>query len=452
MCSPFFLRVALHLDCLLCVIIIIGTCHAITLKQTPLKKYIYGIDFGTTNSALSILDVEENKIVKTFNEASILFFIQPQGSSKVVSYVGKPAIEAYLANGMGGRFMKSVKRVLPRASFTDTKVYNQKYTAADLVTLILSYLKGMADEYIGEDITEIILGRPVVFDEDPVKDELAQTRLQKAAANAGFTNISFQMEPIAAAFAYERTLAEAETVLVADIGGGTSDFTVMKLGPEKYKTTNRRQDILAQGGVYIGGDSFDSSFMSQALTSYFGKNLLYESSPGKMLEVPNVLFDNIISWEKMNFFNVHKLIREIDRFYVYTRKDEKLMNLMVLIEKNLGYSLFKAIESTKIDLSDMDETTFQFDRESIEITKDIAIDDYNTIIGGNINKIGGYLDAFLIKYGITANQIDTVFITGGSAQVRALQDVMNDRFGEEKLRSGDYLNSVSQGLAWSYYS
>lgn len=417
-----------------------------------MKKYIYGIDFGTTNSALSILDVEENKIVKTFNEASILFFIQPAGSSKVVSYVGKPAIEAYLANGMGGRFMKSVKRVLPRASFTDTKVYSQKYTASDLVTLILKYLKEKADAFIGENITEIILGRPVFFDEDPVKDELAQQRLLKAAVNAGFIDISFQMEPIAAAFAYERTLEADETVLVADIGGGTSDFTVMKLGPEKYKTSNRKQDIIAQGGVYIGGDNFDSSFMLHALTPYFGKNLLYESSPGKMLEVPNVLFDNIISWEKMNFFNVHKLIREIERFYIYTRKDEKLMNLRVLIEKNLGYSLFKAIESTKIDLSDMDETTFVFDRESISISRDVSIDDYNTIIGGNINKVGSYLDGFLVKYGITPEEIDTVFITGGSAQVRALKDLMTERFGEGKLRSGDYLNSVSQGLAWSYYS
>ena len=417
-----------------------------------MKKYIYGIDFGTTNSALSILDVEENKIVKTLNEASILFFIQPQNSSKVLSYVGQAAIDEYLDNRMSGRFMKSVKRVLPRVSFTDTRVYSQKYTATDLVSLILQYLKSKADLFLGENITEIILGRPVFFDEDPVKDALAQQRLEKAATKAGFTSIRFQMEPIAAAYAYERTLANNETVLVADIGGGTSDFTVMKLGPGKYKTGDRRADIIAQGGIYIGGDSFDSSFMSQALTPYFGKNELYESSPGKMLEVPNVLFDNITSWEKMNFFNVHKLVQTIDKYYIYTRKSAKLMNLRVLIEHNLGYSLFKEIEQTKIALSGTDHSLFNFQKEKIDISKDVSINDYNEIIAGNINKVGSYIDAFLARHSIQAEDIDTVFITGGSAQVRALKELMLSKFGNDKLRSGDYLNSVSQGLAWSYYS
>lgn len=417
-----------------------------------MSKYIYGIDFGTTNSALSILDTEQNKIVKTFNEASILFFIQPQNSSKVLSFVGQPAIDAYLENGMGGRFMKSVKRILPRTSFTDTRVYNQKYTASGLVTLILQYLKDKADTFLNEDITEIILGRPVVFDEDPAKDALAQDRLQKAAIQAGFTKIAFQMEPIAAAYAYERTLTKDETVLVADIGGGTSDFTVMTLGPEKYKNSNRKEDMIAKGGVYIGGDSFDSSFMAQALTPYFGKHLLYESAPGKMLEVPNVLFDNITSWEKMNFFNVHKLIREIEKFYIYTGKNEQLKHLITLIERNLGYSVFREIEQTKIRLSGADSSLFAFEKEGINISRDISIDYYNEIIHGNIRKIGDYIDSFLVKNSISAGQIDTVFVTGGSAQVRALKSLMEAKFGAGKLRSGDYLNSVSQGLAWSYYS
>jgi len=421
-------------------------------NTTLLKKYIYGIDFGTTNSALSILDTQDNKIIKTFNEASILFFIQQQNSSRILSFVGQPAIDAYLDNRMAGRFMKSIKRILPRTSFTETKVYNQKYTAADLVTLILKYLKDKADAFINEDITEIILGRPVFFDEDPVKDQLAQERLEKAARKAGFTNIAFQMEPIAAAYAYERTLTKNETVLVADIGGGTSDFTIMNLGPDKYRQRNRKEDMIAQGGIYIGGDSFDSAFMQQALTPYFGKDVLYESSPGKMLEVPGVLFENITSWEKMNFFNVHKLVRDIDKYYIYSRKNEKLQNLRVLIEHNLGYWLFRAIEQTKIQLSGADSSHFHFEKESIAIEKDISIDYYNEMISGNINKISNYLDAFLSKYNMTEDQVDTVFITGGSAQVRALKNIMTTKFGEQKLRSGDYLNSVSQGLAWSFYN
>jgi len=417
-----------------------------------LNKYIYGIDFGTTNSALSILDKENNKIIKTFNEASILFFIQPQDSSEVLSFVGQHAIDAYLEHCMGGRFMKSVKRVLPRSSFTETKVYDQSYTAADLVALILKYLKDKADAFLGEDITEIILGRPVVFDEAVARDNLAQQRLEKAALKAGFKQITFQMEPIAAAFAYERTLKQNETVLVADIGGGTSDFTIMKLGPDKYKTSDRKQDMIAKGGIYIGGDSFDSAFMSKVLTPYFGKDLLYESRPGKMLEVPGVLFDNITSWEKMNFFNVHKLVREIEKYYLLTGRSQNLMNLQVLIEQNLGYSLFKEIENTKLRLSGADSSSFHFKKSSISIVQDIAIEYYNKVIENNISKIARYIDAFLLKNNITPAEIETIFITGGSGQVRALKNIMSSRFGESKLHSGDFLNSVSEGLAWSYYN
>lgn len=417
-----------------------------------MKKYIYGVDFGTTNSALSILDTENNKIVKTFTESSILFFIQPKDTSEVYSYVGQPAIDAYLENGMSGRFMKSVKRILPRTSFTDTRVYNQKFTAPDLVALILKYLKDKADAFLGEEISEIILGRPVFFDEDPAKDQLAQERLEKAAKKAGFNIITFQMEPIAAAFAYERTLARNETVLVADIGGGTSDFTVMNLGPGKFSSGNRMGDMVAQGGIYIGGDSFDSAFMSHALTPHFGKNLLYQSGSGKLLDVPGILFDNITSWEKMNFHNTHKLIREIEKYYIFTGRCRELLDLKVLIEKNLGYSLFRAIEATKIALSGADSSLFRFEKEAIAITKDISIGDYNEMIGVNIKKIDNYIDTFLDKNGIIPEQIDTVFMTGGSAQVRALVALLQSKFGKEKMRSGDFLNSVSQGLAWSYYN
>lgn len=414
-------------------------------------KYIYGIDFGTTNSALSILDIDNNKIIKTFTEASILFFIQQPGSRKVTTYIGQPAIEAYLSN-RAGRFMKSVKRVLPRTSFTSTTVYTQKYTASDLVTLILKYLKDKADAFLGQHIDEVILGRPVYFDIDPAKDKMAQDRLEKAARKAGFDHLSFQMEPIAAAFTYERTLTSNETVLVADIGGGTSDFTVMKLGPEKYKHRERRGDMIAQGGIYIGGDSFDSAFMMKAISPFFGKNLQYESAPGKMLDIPNVLYDNISSWEKMNFINVTKLVNEIERYYYYTGKDQKLMNLITLVQKNLGYSIFQQIERTKIDLSAHEQASFNFDKEDICIDMEVAIDDYDKVIGVHINKIGKYLDEFLERNDIANGSIDTVFITGGSAQVKAIKKLLGNRFGNDKVRSGDFLNSVSQGLAWSYYN
>jgi hypothetical chaperone protein len=183
-----------------------------------MSKNIYGIDFGTTNSAISIIDTTTNEIIKTFNESSLIYFPQPKDRRSELHYfVGKEAIEQYVSNNMHGRFLKSIKRVLPRSGFKETRIFGKKYTAEDLVSLILKYLKKKADNYINFEVKRAVFGRPVVFDENPEKDNLAQQRLLKAAKLAGFEDVAFQMEPIAAAFTYERLIQNPQTVLVADL-------------------------------------------------------------------------------------------------------------------------------------------------------------------------------------------------------------------------------------------
>ncbi|MBC7566399.1 MAG: Hsp70 family protein, partial [Pedobacter sp.] len=196
-------------------------------------NFLYGIDFGTTNSALSIYNEDSKEIVATIIVPSLLYFFSDQSSSAPLKYVvGKEAIEAYVTDGMSGRFMKSIKRILPRSSFIETKIYNRRLNASDLVTLILKELKQRADVITGVDCRKAVIGRPVFFDDDNAsKDILAQKRLNQAASNAGFSDVRFQFEPIGAAFAYERTLKHKEKVLVADLGGGTTDFTFLSLDP-----------------------------------------------------------------------------------------------------------------------------------------------------------------------------------------------------------------------------
>ena len=418
-----------------------------------MSNFLYGIDFGTTNSALSIYNEDSKEIVETIIVPSLLYFFSDQSSSAPLNYVvGKEAIAAYVNDGMHGRFMKSVKRILPRSSFIETRVFNKKLTASDLVTLILKELKQRADAITGVDCPKAVIGRPVFFDDDnAAKDTLAQKRLNQAALNAGFTEVRFQFEPIGAAFAYERTLKHKEKVLVADLGGGTTDFTFLSLDPERVGEKERQKDIIATGGIYIGGDSFDSSFMWEKGTPYFGKHTLYEAAPGKMLNVPVSLFANICSWEQMNFFNGQKIKNDLENYYHYSKKDRQFKNLLTLTENNLGYSVFQAIERSKLELSNQLETKFQYSRMGIEIDEQVSKMQYEEIIQKDLNKISRYLDEFLLSNNILLTEIDSLFLTGGTSMVSAVKDLFNNKFPNKPIHSGDNFISVAKGLAYSGY-
>jgi hypothetical chaperone protein len=416
-----------------------------------MSKYIYGIDFGTTNSALAILDTETNDLVKLFTIPSLLFFPEPLPKQPVVPTVGNDAISLYVESRMRGRFMKSIKKVLPNKSFIDTKIGSKSYCAEDLVSLILIHLKKLADDFIGENIKTAVIGRPVVFDENPEKDALAQERLSKAARIAGFENFFFQMEPIGAAFTYERQIAKEELVLVADFGGGTSDFSLMRLNPDAINEADRQADMIAQGGIYIGGDSFDSDIMWHKGTPHFGRGVKEEFTPGKPLDLPLSYFHNICSWERMNFLDSLRMRISIAKSYNFSGKDYRVKNLQTLIEDNLGYVVFKHIEKAKIDLTAIENVIFEFNEHEIEINEPISIQEFeHKIIQENLSKIENYLQDFLDKNDIKAHDIDVVFMTGGTSMIKPLKNIFTKRFGEEKIKSGDNFNSVAMGLAYSY--
>ncbi|WP_432709131.1 Hsp70 family protein [Pedobacter sp.] len=418
-----------------------------------MKKILYGIDFGTTNSALSIYDEERNEILTTILIPSLLYFPEEYATEGSTNHVvGETAISAYLEDGMKGRFIKSIKQILSRSSFTETRIQNKRYNASQLVALILMELKARADEFIGQSCTKAVIGRPVFFDDDNTsKDTLAQTRLNKAAELAGFDQVRFQFEPIGAAFTYEKTLTKKEHVLVADLGGGTTDFTYVVLDPDKTGNIDRKEDLVASGGIYIGGDSFDSAFMWEKCTPYFGKYTQYEATPGKVLTVPKSLFANICTWDKINFFNGIKIKKEIEDYYYFSGNDRKFKNLITLIDNNLGYSVFQAIEKTKIALSDQDNSSFTYNNMGIEINEDVDIVEYDRIIDKDLLKIKNYLSHFLSSHNIQESAIDSLFLTGGTSQVRAIQHLFKSKFPHIKVNSGDNFTSVAKGLAYSNY-
>lgn len=418
-----------------------------------MSKFLYGIDFGTTNSAISIFDEDKSEILETITIPTILYFPFAQKPNDKINYlVGYDAINGFIQDNMRGRFMKSIKRVLPRSSFIDTRIAGRRFNASDLVAMILKDLKTKADKIIDFDCQKVVIGRPVFFDsDDRSNDDLAQQRLKIACKNAGFIDIAFQFEPIAAAFTYEKNIFKKEKVLVADFGGGTTDFTFIELNPEKIGSKDRKNDIIATGGIYIGGDSFDSAFMWAKGTPYFGRGVLYESMPGNKLELPLSFFSNICSWEKMNFFNGWKLKSDLNKFYSLTKKNPKFKNLITLTENNLGYSLFQAIEKNKIELSQSELSTFYFSKMGIEINEYISIEQYNEIIERDLFKISNYLDDFLLKNRINPQDIDSLFLTGGTSLVSEIKNLFKSKFPHIPLNSGDNFISVVKGLAYSGY-
>jgi len=418
-----------------------------------MKQFLYGIDFGTTNSAIVIYDEGAGQIFdKIIIPSLIYFYANPEKGSEKPYVVGEEAVAAYLSDGMQGRFIKSVKQILSRSSFSETRIQGKRYTASDLVAVILKELKFRADALTGQDGQKAVIGRPVFFDDDDVqKDTLAQTRLQKAADLAGFTHVRFQYEPIGAAFAYERNLQSKENVLVADLGGGTTDFTYLTLDPDKAGSKDRKSDMMASGGIYIGGDSFDSAFMWEKGTPYFGRDVQYQAGGGKYLTVPKSLFANICTWEKMNFLNGQRVKKEMDDYYYFSGKDRTFKNLITLVENNLGYSVFQSIEKTKIALSGTDNTVFSYQHDDISISEEISLPVYEQIISKDVTRISEYLQRFLTENNINPSSIDTIFLTGGTSMVRGIQRLFQNQFPHVNLRSGDNFNSVAIGLAYSGY-
>ncbi|WP_345951981.1 Hsp70 family protein [Mucilaginibacter sp. PAMB04274] len=418
-----------------------------------MNKFLYGIDFGTTNSALAIYNEETKEIQHTIIIPSLIYFYEQQRSGIAPDYVvGQEAISAYLNEQMSGRFIKSVKQILSRSSFTETRIHNKRYNASDLVAIILKELKSRADKLIGQDCRKAVIGRPVFFDDDNVqKDTLAQTRLSKAAELAGFREVRFQFEPIGAAFAYERTLQKKENVLVADLGGGTTDFTYLVLDPEKAGSKDRKNDMMATGGIYIGGDSFDAAFMWEKGTPYFGKHTQYEATPGKRLTVPKSLFANICSWEQMNFFNGQRIKKDIEDYYYFSGKDRQFKNLITLIEHNLGYAVFRCIEKTKITLSNADTARFAYHEMDIDIEEDVPLSVYEQIIAKDVTRIANYLDEFISHNKIEPSNVDSIFLTGGTSMVGSVQNIFKEKFPHVNLNSGDNFKSVATGLAYSGY-
>ena len=409
----------------------------------------FAIDFGTSNSLLAASDGVSVSAPLPLDPTaldpsvfrSVLYF--PNGQS---CFYGQKAVDEYCEHQGDGRLIRSIKKYLPSESYVGSWIEDRVVRLETLISYFLLEMKKRAETQLDREVEAVVLGRPARFSEDPVKDKLAQYRLQKAAELAGFKKIEFLAEPLAAALDLKRRLKETKTVLVVDLGGGTSDYTVIRIGPEDFKES----DVLAIGGVSIAGDRIDGEFMTSQVAPFFGSRVKYKVPLGSnVLEMPKSLLEHLSSpadiaqlrkSDHMEFF------RSVQRWSPSPADKKKLDRLFVLVEDQLGFRLFEEIDRVKRALSKESQASFQFDYPEIDIRFDVADVDFNASAGRPAEDILKAMDETLKSAQVEPADIDIVYCTGGTSQLKIIQRGLLRRFPADKIVSRDFFHSVIQGL------
>jgi hypothetical chaperone protein len=330
-------------------------------------------------------------------------------------------------------------------------VFGKRFDLGDLIQIILKEIKHRGELYVGHVVDTVVLGRPVVFSSNKEEDLLAEERLRTAALRAGFTNIHFVYEPIAATLSYELALNpdEEKLVFMGDFGGGTSDFVVMRLrGGTVDPTEDRSKDILAVDGVYIGGDALDSDVMYAKVAPYFGKGATYLSATQQVLDIPSGMITTLCRRHEFASLRDRRQLQTIKELRVAAEAGSRiaLQNLESLVLNNLGHMLFQAVEQAKILLSDSEAATISFGEKEIAFEETITRTEFETIVAGRLDEIGQCSDRVLRQAGVNPLDIDLVLLTGGTSFIPCVKNVFAERFGQQKLKPIDAFTSVAHGL------
>lgn len=410
----------------------------------------FGLDFGTTNSSLTWAHAEGDVALCDLD----LLAINPRVLRSLIYFsleardfvVGQRAIDEYLAEDMQGTLIQSIKTFLADNSFEQTWINDRYYKLEDLIAVIFRHVRATIAARTPEDVA-LVIGRPAIFVERPEKEALAQDRLRKAAQLAGFFELQFQYEPIAAGLTYEASLNKPELALIADLGGGTSDFTIMRLG--SGTGGDRRDDILATRGVQIAGDAFSARIMMHKLAKYFGAGTTYRSMEGRSLPFPSMLLAQLSRWHQVTFLRSPKTREQLSRIRWTSSNRRAVDAFETLIAGNYAFFLFQEIEQAKRELSDWQETTIKFRREAIAVNETITRAEFEELIAPDMRQVQLCMESALRAASVSTSDIDAVFLTGGTAQIPAIRKMFADQFGEHKLKAQDYLTSVAVGLGLS---
>lgn len=414
---------------------------------------VYAIDFGTSNSLLvaantvgvtTPVPIDAVAVDPTIMR-SIIYF---QESGKSGMLFGAEALQAYADAGMQGRFLRSLKRFLPDPGFGGTAVGTRRYSLEELIAAMLRTMRHRANAAFNSDVKRVLLGRPARYSANDEFDALAEQRMRQAAHLAGFDEVHFFPEPVAAARDFELELGQRRLVLIVDLGGGTSDFSIVWMDKHGF----RPSDVLATTGVSVAGDALDGALMRKELSRHFGSEARYKVAFGNnVLTMPAVFVDMLCTPAKLPLLqarDVQQFLKEVRTGALTTADRDLVERFLVVAEDALGFGIFEGVEQVKRELSSLRSTEFRYEYSDISITHALSRERFEIAISAPVTTIFECLDETLRLANVSASEIELVCLTGGTSRVPVIQQQLSERFGASRIRRLKGLHSVVQGLGY----
>jgi hypothetical chaperone protein len=404
-----------------------------------------GLDFGTSNSAIGAATGNSAALAPVEGASTLIpstvFFDFANLKS---AHYGRAAVEAY-TSGVDGRLMRGLKTILGSSLIEDrTQVGGRRLALSDVVGMFIRHMKSKAEDFAGAPVDSVVHGRPVRFvDGDDAADRKAQETLERLAREAGFAHISFTYEPLAAAYQYELSAANEETVLVADIGGGTSDFSIVRIGPERRKREDRAADILAHSGCRVGGTDFDRNLSMDAVMPLLGLGTMLTR---KDLPVPIGPYADLSFWPTINLVYTPKSVREIREVLAEAESPERVARLLTVATRHLGHRTVFAVEDGKIRLTGAPEGTIDLSFIEETLAAEIARPRFEDVVQAEMQRLRVAIWSCLAQAGLDAPEVDTVFLTGGSSLTPVVARTILEEVPQARARRGDDFLSVAMGL------
>ncbi len=418
-----------------------------------------GIDFGTTNSSVARVcrsgevELARFPVGEEMTDAyrSLLYLeLIAEGTRKTVkSWTGPEGIARYLeADEARGRLIQSLKSFLTSRSLQSTDVFGRRIRLEELIARILRDLREKAGRQFGMEIRSAVVGRPVHFvgAEDEAGNDFAEARLREAFRIAGFESVQFEMEPVAAAHYYESTLDHDELILIGDFGGGTSDFSLVHVGPSVLRRGRGPEDLRGNSGVGIAGDAFDAKIIRKLVSPALGAGTQLRSME-KILPVPIWIYAKLERWHHLSLLKAKDTMDMLASVRGQAFEAEKIGALIHLIREDRGYQLHRAVQRVKCDLSENAAARFRYSDGVVDLDARVLRSEFEGWIAEELGQMAECVDSLLKSSGVVARDVDMVFLTGGSSFVPAVRRIFESRFGAERIRAGNEFTSVARGLA-----
>jgi hypothetical chaperone protein len=404
-----------------------------------------GVDFGTSNSSIGVALADKPRLVRLDGDRFTLpsaIFYPSDGSAPIC---GSDAINHYIEHE-SGRLFRSLKSVLGSSLINESTAAGRKRISfKSIIGKFLRHLKERTEAEVGTEVTAAVLGRPVFFvDDDAAADANAQEQLREIAASVGFEDILFQYEPIAAALDYERSITREEIVLVADIGGGTSDFALIRVSPERRLMSDRKQDILANAGVHVGGTDLDYRLSLKQIMPQLGYQTRQRLRPE--LDLPTHYYFEMTQWHRIIFLYTQKAASELRYLRSIAAEPEKVDRFIKAVHDKAGHRIAGDVESAKIALSRGDETTIDLSYIEEELAIPVTRDIFEASIDHECSKISKSVRECLKQANVRPEQVDTLFLTGGSTSIPLIEAACRDATPDVRTVRGDKFASVGIGL------